>query len=93
MSLSRGLLATTTCELVTAPHHSTNTCTSLAPVRITHNSWYSHLSSHPLVQSKPSAKAFVDACEKARGTDSPALRQRQWDELKALVEWTRANCK
>ncbi|KAK1921062.1 hypothetical protein DB88DRAFT_121391 [Papiliotrema laurentii] len=53
--------------------------------------WYSRLSPHPLVPSIPSAKAFVDACE--RDPKSESLRQRQWDELKALVEWTRAHCK
>lgn len=34
--------------------------------------------------------AFVDVCEKG---ESVALRQRQWDELQGLVDWTRRNCK
>lgn len=57
------------------------------------NSWYSALSRHPhpLCPSRKDAEAFVDACE--ADPQSKELREKQWEDLKALVEWTRANCK
>ncbi len=51
---------------------------------------------HPLIPSKDDAKAFVDACErvgKGKVENEEKLKERQWEELKALLEWTRANCK
>lgn len=33
----------------------------------------------------------MDACE--ADPQNTSLREKQWEELKALVEWTRANCK
>lgn len=33
----------------------------------------------------------MDACE--ANPQSEKLREKQWEALKALVEWTRANCK
>ncbi|WWD22591.1 hypothetical protein CI109_107084 [Kwoniella shandongensis] len=55
--------------------------------------WWSHVGSHPTV-SISEAKLFVDNCEKISKTkgDDIKLRERQWKELKALVEWTRTNC-
>lgn len=33
----------------------------------------------------------MDACE--ADPNSKSLREKQWEELKAIVEWTRANLK
>ncbi|WVQ79571.1 hypothetical protein IAT38_001670 [Cryptococcus sp. DSM 104549] len=54
--------------------------------------WWSHVR-HPLIPNVSNAKAFVDACEKAAGGrgDDTKLREKQWAELKRLVEWTREN--
>ncbi|KAK8845639.1 hypothetical protein IAR55_006355 [Kwoniella newhampshirensis] len=56
--------------------------------------WWSHVESHPTIRKISDAKSFVDACEdiNKRGGDDTPLRQRQWEELRALVEWTRKNC-
>jgi len=58
-------------------------------------SWWNSLTKHPLVPSKPDAKAFVDACERVRqgNEDEEKCKARQWEEMKGLVEWTRANCR
>jgi len=47
---------------------------------------------HPLVDSTAKAKGFVDACKDAKGGKDEGLREKQWVELKRLVEWTRENC-
>lgn len=63
---------------------------------LTPRSWYSNLSSHPTIPSKGAAKSFVDACErvhKGKGEDEGKLREKQWEELKTLLKWTRENCK
>ncbi|AFR96782.2 hypothetical protein C343_04909 [Cryptococcus neoformans C23] len=54
--------------------------------------WYSHVRSHPLVPDPSDAKAFVDACAKAKPGNDAKMRERQWSELKRLVEWTLENC-
>jgi len=57
--------------------------------------WWSRIGKHPLLPSTSAAKSFVDACEKQSGSgskDEQSLRERQWDELKRLVSWTRENC-
>lgn len=54
--------------------------------------WWSRIPSHPSIKSVADSKAFVDACERLNGTGSKEeekLRERQWDELKGLVEFTR----
>ncbi|OCF57840.1 hypothetical protein L486_05305 [Kwoniella mangroviensis CBS 10435] len=57
--------------------------------------WWSNIRSHPLIPSTSDAKLFVDSCEAVRKSkgDDTKLRQRQWDELKKIVEWTRENYK
>lgn len=59
--------------------------------------WYARIRYHPTVKSLSDAKAFVDQCEAVqRKSDDDAekrrLRERQWEELKGLVQWTRENC-
>ncbi|RSH85748.1 hypothetical protein EHS25_003889 [Saitozyma podzolica] len=54
--------------------------------------WWSRIPAHPTIKSVADSKAFVDACERLNGTGSKEedqLRERQWDELKGLVEFTR----
>lgn len=73
-------------EIVSAAHFASRLAAD-------NGSWYNALSRHPhpLSPSRRAADAFVDACE--ADPDSNDLRERQWEELKAIVEWTRANCK
>jgi len=59
--------------------------------------WFSRVQSHPTVPSISDAKAFVDSCEAVqKKSDEDAakkrLREKQWEELKGLVKWTRENC-
>ncbi|RXK35704.1 hypothetical protein M231_07032 [Tremella mesenterica] len=56
--------------------------------------WWSRVS-HPLIPSITTAKSFVDACEVHAGSGSSEevkLREKQWEEIKGLVLWTRENC-
>ncbi|WVW85200.1 hypothetical protein I302_107238 [Kwoniella bestiolae CBS 10118] len=57
--------------------------------------WWSNVRSHPLIPSTSDAKSFVDSCEtvKKNREDDTKMRERQWDELKKIVEWTRSNYK
>ncbi|WVO14596.1 hypothetical protein L204_102231 [Cryptococcus depauperatus] len=52
--------------------------------------WWSRVGRHPLFPDVSSAKAFVDACSSVQG-EGKALRERQWEDLKRIVEWTRQN--
>lgn len=56
---------------------------------VTDPSWWRQVK-HPLYPDTKNAMAFVDACEAAAKVtgDVAACEQRQWDELKQLVEWT-----
>ncbi|KAI9634385.1 uncharacterized protein MKK02DRAFT_37916 [Dioszegia hungarica] len=60
--------------------------------------WFSRVGSHPTIPSLSDAKAFVDACEAVQkegdgDKEKQRLREKQWEELKGLVNWTRENCK
>ncbi|WWC90312.1 uncharacterized protein L201_005245 [Kwoniella dendrophila CBS 6074] len=57
--------------------------------------WWSNVRSHPLIPSSHDAKAFVDSCEDVHKnkSDDTSLREKQWEDLKKIVEWTRENYK
>jgi hypothetical protein len=48
-------------------------------------SWFSRLRRHALCPDPAEAKRFVDACERRE----EGAVERQWDELRELVRWTR----